>query len=95
MSYLPDDLTRLKELFAGARALPPDARPAYQPQWSPHGHRIVYWGRPGEAGQRDLWTVAPTGGAAVPVTNDAPTDWNPVWSPDGRSLFSPAIGAEA
>ena len=31
--------------------------------------------------------MAPTGGAAVPVTNDAPTDWNPVWSPDGRSLF--------
>jgi dipeptidyl aminopeptidase/acylaminoacyl peptidase len=31
--------------------------------------------------------VAPSGGAAVPVTNDAPTDWNPVWSPDGRSLL--------
>ena len=29
MSYLPDDWTRLKELFDGARALPPDARPVF------------------------------------------------------------------
>jgi Tol biopolymer transport system component len=59
----------------------------YQPHWSPHGHRIAYWGRLREAAQRDVWTVAPTGGAVVPVTDDAATDWNPVWSPDGRSLF--------
>jgi Tol biopolymer transport system component len=31
--------------------------------------------------------MAPSGGAAVAVTNDAATDWNPVWSPDGRSLI--------
>ena len=29
MSYLPDDWTRLKEVFDGARALPPDARPVF------------------------------------------------------------------
>ena len=65
----------------------------FQPHWSPHGDRIAYWGRPRNAGrpdvsgQRDLWTVAPSGGAAVPVTSDAATDWSPIWSPDGRSLF--------
>ena len=40
-----------------------------------------------EGSQRDVWTVAASGGAAVAVTNDAATDWNPVWSPDGRWMF--------
>jgi TolB protein len=38
-------------------------------------------------GQRDLWTMPATGGEAVPVTEDVPVDWNPVWSPDGRYLY--------
>jgi Tol biopolymer transport system component len=75
------------EVATGKTRVISAAQDVHQPHWSPHGYRVAYWGRPGEAGQRDLWTVAPSGGAAVPVTNDAPTDWNPVWSPDGRSLF--------
>jgi eukaryotic-like serine/threonine-protein kinase len=66
---------------------------AVQPSWSPHGHRIAYWGhRPGH--HRDIWTVpaAPAAGAKagegeVPVTDDPGVDWNPVWSPDGASLY--------
>jgi Tol biopolymer transport system component len=61
---------------------------AVQPRFSPHGHRVAFWGlRPG--GQRDLWTVARSGEAAsvVAVTDDADLDWNPVWAPDGRSLY--------
>ena len=88
----PESLSRLGELIvvevAGGRLrVISQAQSAYQPHWSPHGHRIAYWGRPREAAQRDVWTVAPSGGAPVQLTNDAPTDWNPVWSPDGRSLF--------
>lgn len=59
----------------------------HQPHWSPHGDRIVYWGRPLGSGQRDLWTVSSKGGEPVRVTNDAFTDWNPVWSPDGHFLY--------
>jgi eukaryotic-like serine/threonine-protein kinase len=64
---------------------------AVQPSVSPHGWRIAYWGLPATTSQRDIWTI-PYGGLAggekpVPVTNDAPIDWNPVWSSDGRSLF--------
>lgn len=59
----------------------------FQPQWSPHGHRIAYWGLRGEHPQRDIWTVASAGGEAVEATNDSATDWNPVWSPDGRYLY--------
>jgi Tol biopolymer transport system component len=60
---------------------------ATQPSWSPHGYRIAYWGLRGDTGWRDVWTVPAGGGPPVDVTNDAATDWNPVWSPDGRYLY--------
>jgi len=58
---------------------------AVQPAWSPHGHRIAYWGLRG--GNRDIWTLPARGGQPVPVTVDPHMDWNPVWSPDGRHLY--------
>ena len=58
---------------------------AIQPSWSPSGDRIVYWSNNG--GQRDIFTVAASGGARVPVTQDAALDWSPVWSPDGRFVY--------
>ncbi|MGH9751291.1 MAG: protein kinase domain-containing protein [Blastocatellia bacterium] len=57
-----------------------------QPQWSPHGARIAYWGQRPNA-QRDIWTMRPDGGDAFAVTDDVATDWNPLWSPDGRYLY--------
>jgi serine/threonine protein kinase/Tol biopolymer transport system component len=57
-----------------------------QPQWSPNGWRIAYWGARANA-QRDIWTMTADGKGAVEVTNDAALDWNPVWSPDGRYLY--------
>jgi len=59
---------------------------AVQPSWSPNGERIAYWTTVG-GGQRDLFTIPAAGGEPVAVTNDAPTDWNPVWSADGRWLY--------
>lgn len=56
-----------------------------QPNWSPNGKRIAFWGmNPG--GRRDILTVSADGGEPTIVTNDAATDWNPVWSPDGKFL---------
>jgi Tol biopolymer transport system component/serine/threonine protein kinase len=63
---------------------------AVQPHWSPHGDRIAYWAIPwggSGGGQRDLWTVPARGGTAVQVTDDPATDWNPLWSPDGKFLY--------
>ena len=57
-----------------------------QPNWSPHGYRIAYWGIQ-RGGQRDIWTVGARGGEPVAVTNDPGLDWNPTWSPDGRYLY--------
>ncbi len=64
---------------------------AVQPSVSPHGSRIAFWAIPEGGSQRDIWTI-PAGGLGkgekpVPVTQDAAIDWNPVWSPDGRSLY--------
>jgi Tol biopolymer transport system component len=63
---------------------------AVQPRWSPGGHRIAFWGLNNGSGQRDIWTVPAEGtGEPVPlaVTNDPPMDWDPVWAPDGKSLY--------
>jgi eukaryotic-like serine/threonine-protein kinase len=63
---------------------------AVQPRWSPHGKRIAFWGLRNGSGQRDIWTIAADSKdepAPVAVTNDPAMDWDPVWSPDGRSLY--------
>ena len=57
-----------------------------QPQWSPNGHRLAYWASDASS-QRDIWTMSPKGDVAVQVTNDAATDWNPTWAPDGKHLY--------
>jgi Tol biopolymer transport system component len=63
---------------------------AVQPAVSPHGLRIAFWGL-SHGSQRDIFTIPRKGLAAgekpVAVTDDAPVDWNPVWSPDGRFLY--------
>jgi Tol biopolymer transport system component len=61
---------------------------AANPSWSPHGYRIAYWRQIN--GQRDIATVAAAASPTaqpVLVTDDAATDWNPVWSPDGDYLY--------
>jgi eukaryotic-like serine/threonine-protein kinase len=59
---------------------------ATQPNWSPHGQRIAFWNTR-HGGQRDIWTMAATGGDLVAVTDDEFEDWGPVWSPDGQFLY--------
>jgi serine/threonine-protein kinase len=60
---------------------------AIQPSWSPHGYRIAFGRRLGVAALGDISTIAPNGEAPVRLTNDAPRDWSPVWSPDGRYVY--------
>ncbi|MEO6223426.1 MAG: protein kinase, partial [Vicinamibacterales bacterium] len=60
---------------------------AVQPSWSPHGHRIAYWGRTTGTGPGEIWTMPAGGGEPVAVTTEPSMDWNPVWAPDGRHLY--------
>ena len=70
---------------AGGTPKPLGEGDAVQPSWSPSGERIVYWSNTG--GQRDIYTIAASGGARVPVTQDGAMDWAPVWSPDGKYVY--------
>ncbi len=67
-----------RKLFAGD---------AVQPSWSPHGDRIAFWAIPKTTAQRDIWTIAATGGVPVAMTQDAALDWNPIWSADGKFVY--------
>jgi len=60
---------------------------ALQPAWSPGGARIAFWFRPPNVGRSDIATISRNGGEIEVITKDASTNWNPVWSPDGRYLY--------
>lgn len=60
---------------------------AVQPSMSPNGKRVAYWAVWKQGGQRDLYTIPVAGGEAVAITDDPATDWNPIWSPDGRYIY--------
>jgi Tol biopolymer transport system component/predicted Ser/Thr protein kinase len=60
---------------------------AMQPSWSPNGDRIAFWFMPPNAGRSDIATISRTGGEIEIVTKDASTNWNPMWSPDGKFLY--------
>jgi len=60
---------------------------AMQPSWSPNGKRIAFWFMPPSAGRSDIATISRDGGEVEVITKDASTNWNPVWSPDGKFLY--------
>jgi len=60
---------------------------AMEPRWSPNGRLIAYWAVPQGTSRRDIFTIPTAGGTPVAVTNDEPLDANPIWAPDGRSLY--------
>jgi serine/threonine protein kinase/Tol biopolymer transport system component len=60
---------------------------AMQPSWSPNGDRIAFWFMPPSSGRSDIGTISRNGGEIEVVTKDASTNWNPVWSPDGKYLY--------
>lgn len=69
--------------------VPGNVLEALQPQWSPNGARIAFWGRD-DKGIRDIWTIRAEGESPaiiVSPTHDIWIDWSPTWSPDGRSLY--------
>ena len=77
----------LLDLANEDRRLLVTGRDAVQASWSPNGHRIAFWGLDPGSGQRDIRTISAEGGESVATTEDIYTDWNPVWSADGRYLY--------
>jgi Tol biopolymer transport system component len=76
------------DLASGAKRLLTKELRGAQPVFSPHGHRVAFWGLKDNA-TRDIYTIdANTPGAKPKAVTDEPAiDWNPVWSHDGRFLY--------
>lgn len=75
------------DVQSGERSRLLDAEATF-PTWSPNGHRIAYWFHTGTYGRRDIATIPAEGGEPMIVAKDfAVSNWNPVWSPDGKFLY--------
>ncbi len=59
---------------------------AIMPNWSPNGDRIAFW-FVADGKLPEIATVPATGGEPVVIAADDFSDWNPVWSPDGKYLY--------
>ncbi len=58
------------------------------PSWSPSGKRIAYWFYTAAFSKREIATIPAGGGEPVIVAKDfSVSNWNPVWSPDGKFLY--------
>ncbi len=72
----------------GERALVPSAQyeQAYTPRFSPDGEHVAYsaWTR---GGYRDVRVVDVHTGTFYELTHDRALDQQPVWAPDGRTLY--------
>ena len=67
--------------------LTPEVTDAVQPDWSPLGDRIVFWGVHHSSGQRDLFTVPAESGEPVALTDDDALDYAPRYDEEGRWVW--------
>jgi serine/threonine protein kinase len=83
---VPNSALYVLDVATQAKARIETGGDAIMPSWSPNGHRIAFWfvadGKLGE-----IATVPANGGKPVTVASDEASDWNPVWSPDGKYLY--------
>lgn len=60
-----------------------------QPALSPDGTRIAtrWFDTFAPGGRSDIWVVDIASGKTTPITNDAPPDFAPLWSSDGKQIY--------
>jgi eukaryotic-like serine/threonine-protein kinase len=59
---------------------------AIMPSCSPNGNRIAFW-YVANGKLPNIATTPAEGGEPVVIAEDDASDWNPVWSPDGKFLY--------
>ncbi len=65
----------------------PDFTEARQPSWSPFGNQIVFAKKRADTYQ--IWTVTDAGQGQQPISRGGQQYWdyNPTWSPDGKTIM--------
>ena len=58
-----------------------------QPSFSPDGTRLAVMKNDQVAGTQDIWVMDIASGKSTRITNDAPPENNPLWSPDGKHIL--------
>ena len=81
------DMVRIDVATGDSETITTDIGDSVQPDWSPDGRRIAFWGLPSGTGKRTLYTVPAEGGEALALTDDTFFNWNPKWSADGQWLY--------
>jgi Tol biopolymer transport system component len=92
-TWTQEDGSRLVGLFGPYRDEPPEpgtGLPLADGQagwgsWSPDGLWVAY--ARGDEGARDIYRTRPDGSGAERLTSDPADDYDPAYSPDGRSLL--------
>ncbi|MEP6900538.1 MAG: protein kinase [Actinomycetota bacterium] len=59
---------------------------AIMPACSPNGNRIAFW-YVADGKLPNIATIPADGGEPVVIAENDASDWNPVWSPDGKFLY--------
>lgn len=59
---------------------------AIMPSWSPNGNRIAFW-YVADGRLSSLATIPAEGGEPVSIAESDASDWNPIWSSDGKLLY--------
>ena len=72
---------------ASGQARDLNVRNGAQASFSPDGKGLAVTTRHSDARQMDIEMVAIDGDARATIVTGPATDWNPVWSPDGRYLY--------
>ena len=68
--------------------IPGDAGNRFDLSWSPDGRAFAYVRAPNrDEGASRIWVLRGSDAQAFPVTDGMSSDWSPIWSRDGRSLF--------
>jgi eukaryotic-like serine/threonine-protein kinase len=84
--FTPNSSLSIIDIASGEKNTVDTKGDAIMPSWSPNGKRIAYWFI-GNGKLSEIATVPVDGGEPEIITNDNFSDWNPVWSPDGRYVY--------
>ena len=78
---------RIVDVRSGEVRRFPDAGLIVHASWSPHDLRLVVSIRNSGSRQMDIATIPVAGGAVTPLVAATSTEWNAVWSADGRYVY--------